>query len=79
MSRETVIGRKTEWEELEEHMEQSTAQLIVVYGRRRVGKTFLINEFFDNQFSFKVTGAYDEGESFQLENFVSELNMRFCG
>ena len=76
MSRETVIGRKTEWEELEEHMEQSTAQLIVVYGRRRVGKTFLINEFFDNQFSFKVTGAYDEGESFQLENFVSELNMR---
>ena len=74
MSRTVIVGRKTECNELEERLEQSEAQLIVVYGRRRVGKTFLINEFFDHQFSFKVTGAYGEKEQFQLDSFVGELN-----
>lgn len=73
MSRTAIIGRKTERNELEECLEQDEAQLIVVYGRRRVGKTFLINEFFDNHFSFKVTGAHDEGERFQLDSFLCEL------
>ncbi len=55
-------------------MEQPFAQLILVYGRRRVGKTFLINEFFENSFAFKVTGAYGEGEKFQIRGFVDELS-----
>ncbi len=57
-------------------MESDTAQLIVVYGRRRVGKTFLINEFFSNDFAFKLTGTYGQDKSIQLQNFVNELNRK---
>ena len=76
MHRESFIGRETEIEQLEECLEQPTAQLIVVYGRRRVGKTYLINEFFENRFAFKVTGAYQGNESFQLQSFIEELNRK---
>lgn len=43
---ENIIARKKECETLQESLESSTSQLIIVYGRRRVGKTFLINQFF---------------------------------
>ena len=50
------------------------AQLIIVYGRRRVGKTFLINQYFDNQFAFKVTGIYGQTKEVQISNFMASLN-----
>lgn len=37
-----VIGRKTEIQELERHFQSDRPEFIAVYGRRRVGKTFLI-------------------------------------
>lgn len=67
-----VIGREEEWQRLNECMHEDSAQLIVVYGRRRVGKTFLINEFFDSEFAFKLTGAYKMPREFQLRNFAAE-------
>ena len=39
------IGRKNELDELERRYRQSGFQMPVIYGRRRVGKTRLINEF----------------------------------
>ena len=39
-------------------MEAGSDQLIILYGRRSVGKTYLINEYFNNEFAFKLTGAY---------------------
>ncbi len=50
-----MIGRKREFELLQEAIEKPRAQFITIYGRRRVGKTFLVNEFFHNQFAFKHT------------------------
>ena len=75
--KEKIIGRTAEFQRLDECMEQDTAQLIIVYGRRRVGKTFLINEYFDNDFTFKITGAYNQPAKYQLQNFVMELNRSF--
>ncbi|MGN0188344.1 MAG: ATP-binding protein [Candidatus Cryptobacteroides sp.] len=40
---------------LQKVVDKNKAQIVVVYGRRRVGKTYLINEFFGNKFSFKHT------------------------
>lgn len=71
-----LIGRRKECERLEKCMNATTAQLVVVYGRRRVGKTFLINQFFNNTFDFKATGAYDQPKTIQLRNFIDELNRR---
>lgn len=59
MKNENIIGRVEECNSLNECMQQNSAQLILVYGRRRVGKTYLINEYFDYQFAFKLTGAYN--------------------
>ena len=72
----SLIGRSLECQRLEECLEDSDAQLIVVYGRRRVGKTYLIHEFFHHRFAFKVTGANEEGNAFQMRSFADELRRK---
>ena len=55
----TIIGRKKEQKELRRLYESDEAEMIVVYGRRRVGKTYLVNQTFANVgFTFKVTGIH---------------------
>lgn len=71
-----LIGRTEECLKLERCLDCREAQLIVVRGRHRVGKTFLINHFFENGFDFKLTGEYKASKAEQLENFVMELNRR---
>lgn len=55
--RRKIIGRKYEQSELQRLKESDSPELVAVYGRRRVGKTFLIREFFQNQFVFYHTGV----------------------
>lgn len=74
--REKIIGRKKECERLDDCMREKTAQLVIVYGRRRVGKTFLINEYFNDEFAFKLTGAFGQSRSNQLRNFTAELRRK---
>lgn len=45
-----IIGRQEECEMLTKALKSSEAEFIAVYGRRRVGKTFLIREFFNKLF-----------------------------
>lgn len=52
-----LVGRKEEKRTLQMALEADEAQLIAVYGRRRVGKTFLIRETLGNSFCFQFTGA----------------------
>lgn len=54
---DTIVGRKTEIEELERVYHSDRAELVAVYGRRRVGKTFLIKHVFQNRFTFQHTGV----------------------
>lgn len=63
-----------ECKRLDSCLKADTAQLIIVYGRRRVGKTFLINQYFDNQFALKVTGIYGQTKEVQISNFMASLN-----
>lgn len=51
-----MVGRVKEINELEDLYEKNSAELIAVYGRRRVGKTYLIEHTFKNRFSFKHAG-----------------------
>ena len=74
MKKEYLIGRIEECKRLDQCMREDSAQLIVVYGRRRVGKTYLINEYFNYTFAFKLTGSYNEPKADQLERFAIELN-----
>ena len=52
-----LIGRKKEMRELQRYYDSPRPELIIVYGRRRVGKTYLIKEFFENKFAFYFTGT----------------------
>lgn len=46
---EKIIGRNKEIKILQELLNSPESEFLVVYGRRRVGKTFLIREFFKKQ------------------------------
>lgn len=73
-----IIGREKEKEILKELYESSEAQLLAIYGRRRVGKTHLIREFFkDKGFYFQVTGVSDGKLQDQLFHFREEVSARF--
>ena len=52
-----IIGRKDESAELMRIYNRNQAQLVAVYGRRRVGKTYLIRELFKDKFAFYHTGV----------------------
>ncbi len=68
-----IIGRKYEQRLLKSVCEEREARMVAVYGRRRVGKTFLIREFFHNEFDFMFTGSYEAPMQVQLSFFQNEL------
>jgi uncharacterized protein len=71
---ESIIGRKREKLQLKTIVESSKSEFLAIYGRRRVGKTFLIREFFDYKFSFQISGLANANTVQQLSNFHSTLN-----
>ena len=69
-----LVGREKEQKELIRLKESSQAEFVVLYGRRRVGKTFLVRSFFDDKFSFYCTGIAKGSRKQQLENFGKMLS-----
>ena len=65
-----IIGRGKEIATLRQYVNSDKAEFIAVYGRRRVGKTFLIREMFRNEFAFEVSGTIDGKKSEQMFNFT---------
>ena len=53
--------------------ESGAPEFIAVYGRRRVGKTFLIRGYFNERFSFYASGLNNRPKREQLKNFNSKL------
>lgn len=66
---ETVIGRQEEKKILAEVLVSEEPELVTIYGRRRVGKTFLIRETFKNHIVFEFVGIHGASMAQQLENF----------
>jgi len=69
-----LIGRERETKELTRLKESNQAEFVVLYGRRRVGKTFLVRSFFEDKFSFYCTGLAKGTRQQQLENFGKQLS-----
>ena len=68
-----LIGRKNEISQLQEYYNSGKSEFIAVYGRRRVGKTYLIDEFFDHKYTFSVSGILDGSHTEQMTAFVFAL------
>lgn len=71
--KENIIGRKEEISRLEQYVGSSRSEFIVLYGRRRIGKTFLIKELFEGKFTFRMSGKENANTEEQLENFYYTL------
>ena len=70
-----LIGREKEIKTLQQAYHSEYSEFVAVYGRRRIGKTFLIREAFNYQFAFQHTGVYKESLKKQLRNFRDALRM----
>ena len=51
-----IIGRQQEINELKELYDSGKAEFVVIYGRRRVGKTFLVDESLEGRITFRHAG-----------------------
>lgn len=65
-----IVGRAKEIDELERLYNAENSEFVAIYGRRRVGKTFLIKEVFKNRFAFWHTGLspYDRDKKFLMRD-----------
>jgi hypothetical protein len=70
-----LVGRKAEQAELSHALESGRPELIAIYGRRRVGKTYLIRTFFAAQLCFELTGVRDAPQARQLEMFARVMGI----
>lgn len=65
-----IIGRRTEINLLKKACQSKTAQFIAIYGRRRIGKTFLVRHLFEREkHFFELMGMKDANLKTQLKNF----------
>ena len=69
-----LIGRKKELKQLHGYLNSHKSEFVAVYGRRRVGKTFLIRKAYNNQFVFHLTGLANASRKHQLIEFHALLN-----
>ena len=74
MRNKNLIGRTEETVLLEEYYNSDKSELIAVYGRRRVGKTYLICETLEDRFDFDFTGKYTLAAKVQIAEFQKEIN-----
>jgi hypothetical protein len=74
-----IIGRKEEQLQLKKALDSIKAEFIAVYGRRRVGKTYLVNQFFlkEKCLLFHTTGKYQGSMEEQLALFTKTIVKTF--
>lgn len=73
-----IIGRKTERKELDRIYESGRPEFVAVYGRRRVGKTFLVREHFSGRFAFYHTAISPADFQGKKKDFKKEQLRAFC-
>jgi uncharacterized protein len=72
-----MIGRQEEQTQLNEIISSTSPSFVALYGRRRVGKTYLVKEYFNNKFTFYATGLANKSMDIQLSNFHTFLQEHF--
>lgn len=73
-----IIGRQKEIQSLERYIASEQSEFVALYGRRRVGKTFLIRNLFGDRFAFAATGILEGEPSEQRESFMASLRDYGC-
>lgn len=68
-----IVGRHKEQQLLADCLQSPRPEFLAVFGRRRVGKTYLIRQYFNDRFSFYATGEFGERTKSQLKLFHEQL------
>jgi AAA+ ATPase superfamily predicted ATPase len=68
-----LIGRKEEQKNFKHVLHSTESKLVAVYGRRRIGKTFLIRKYFESKFTFEITALHNGTMKDQLDHFVQTI------
>ena len=68
-----LIGRKAEIDALKKYVLSDHAEFIGLYGRRRVGKTYLVNQLFHSKMAFSVSGILKGSRQEQIKAFQNAL------
>lgn len=71
--KEKIIGRKEEQQQLNRIYNSNKSEFVAVCGRRRVGKTFLIREYFEDEIVFQTSGLANDSMKQQIKSFYSDL------
>ena len=69
-----ITGRLQEQQELKQCYESGKPEFVAVYGRRRIGKTFLVRQYFNDKFDFYTTGMFSASRNEQMAFFCNQLN-----
>lgn len=69
-----LIARNDECNRIKACMESDQSEFITVCGRRRIGKTFLVDCFFDSTYDFSYVGGHNLTTKLQLRNFAKAIN-----
>jgi AAA+ ATPase superfamily predicted ATPase len=72
-----IIGRENEICILEKLLKSNSSELLALYGRRRVGKTFLIKTYYKDHITFSCSGQYQGKTKEQLINFAVQISTYF--
>jgi uncharacterized protein len=72
-----IVGRQKEINLLQSLLEQDEASFVAVYGRRRVGKTYLVRQVYKKQIVFDCSGVLRGDMAQQLENFWRTLSDKY--
>ena len=73
MKKGIVIGREREMAELKRSLESDRSEFVIVYGRRRVVKTYLVDNFFNYEYDFSFVGGHRLTKQKQLRNFAKAM------
>jgi len=76
--KQRIIGRELEQRLIKSCLSSDKAELIAVYGRRRIGKTYLIKQALSDDIDFYVTGIFEGSKTRQLAEFNQAL-YRYSG
>lgn len=68
-----IIGRNTEKKMLSEIFNSQQSEFVAIYGRRRVGKTFLIRQYFEDSIVFQTSGMANVGMKEQIKHFFQDI------
>lgn len=79
MTKTTIIGRQKELERLNRLYDSEKSEFVAIYGRRRVGKSFLVDEAFKGKIVFNAVGVYMDEEGRDAQSYRMEQLSHFQG